>query len=101
MLSQLTTDLCDHAATAKVQSIAFPAFGTGILQYPADRVAATMVDAFMEFDSKASTANTLRDIRVILYTPDASTCQVSFSTILHSFFPTGLHFATPYKKKVF
>ena len=61
-------------------SIAFPAIGTGILEYPSDVVAKCFLLAFTEF-AKGNTDGSLKRIKLVVYTEDSSTKEVRLKCI--------------------
>lgn len=58
-----------------VQSVAFPALGTGVLKYPPDVVAKLLVDATAEYVSSNRTTG-LREIKLVVFQLDGKTQQV-------------------------
>lgn len=61
----------------KLSSIAFPALGTGILQYPADLVAKLMIESVIDYATQNPSC-TLNEVVVVLYHQDLNTQKVSY-----------------------
>ena len=66
-----------EASKRKLKSIAFPAFGTGILKVPADLVANCMYEETEKFFSN-NPITSLTDLRLVVYEKDFKVIQVSF-----------------------
>ncbi len=60
----------------KYRSVAFPAMGTGNLQFPTDVAATTMFTAVQQFAQTIGTT-TIQDIQFVLYAKDNPTVNVS------------------------
>ena len=65
----------DYGSQSGYQSIAFPAMGTGNLQFPRDVVANTMFDTVIEF-SRGNPNTVLKDVRFVLFNKDQPTIDV-------------------------
>jgi len=59
-----TTNSLKRAEELKIRSIAFPAFGTGVGNFPTDRGADIMLDAVRGFSDRA---HDVREVRFVLY----------------------------------
>ena len=69
------TDCLEEADGLKCKTIAFPAVGTGKLQYPIDIVASEMFWAVYEF-GKVHQHTTLEGVQFVLYPEDRAAIQV-------------------------
>ena len=56
-------------------SIAFPALGTGNLNYPEHEVAKCMIDAAVEYFS-TNTNSSIRDVKIVIFYADQKTWMV-------------------------
>ncbi|XP_038071238.1 protein mono-ADP-ribosyltransferase PARP14-like [Patiria miniata] len=74
-LKELVLSLMEHAEQDGMLSIAIPALGTGILDYPADVTARVMYESVLEFSSQHPNG-VLKDVRFVVYEKDTKTAQV-------------------------
>nr|KAG5699798.1 hypothetical protein BaRGS_013518 [Batillaria attramentaria] len=74
-LEQTVTKCLTEASNSGHTSIAFPALGTGNMNYPRDAVAHTMIDAVSQFQ-QANPTTSLREVRIVVYHKDTQTSQV-------------------------
>ncbi|XP_078364642.1 protein mono-ADP-ribosyltransferase PARP14-like isoform X2 [Oculina patagonica] len=74
VLKRLLAKCLQEATNNGMASIAFPAIGTGTLQFPRSEVAEIYFDAVISFSQK-NPANTLREVMFVLYDQDHLTVQ--------------------------
>ena len=75
-LRRFISNALSAAHQAGYSSIAFPALGTGNLNYDPNTVARIMVEEIQKFIS-VSQPTSLKDVRIVLYPGDAATIKVS------------------------
>ncbi|XP_034043176.1 protein mono-ADP-ribosyltransferase PARP14-like isoform X1 [Thalassophryne amazonica] len=75
-LSDLVWDCLNKAEDSGLNSITFPAIGTGNLGFPKDLAAAVMFDQISAFSSKKQPKH-LKTVVIVLYHGDASTIQAA------------------------
>ncbi|KAL9974244.1 hypothetical protein ACROYT_G011259 [Oculina patagonica] len=78
VLKRLLTKCLEKADNQNMESIAFAAIGTGILQFPRDKVAEVYFDEVITYNEK-NPKTTLKDVRFVLYEKDADTIQAFHS----------------------
>lgn len=64
------------AASRKHRSIAFPALGTGVLEYPEGDVAKAMIEAMVEY-AENNPHTPITDVKIILYSGNKLIQKVS------------------------
>lgn len=74
VLKRLLTKCLQEASKMGMASIAFPAIGTGTLQFPRAEVAEIYFDEVVSFNQK-NPATTLKEVRFVLYDQDHPTVQ--------------------------
>ena len=68
--------LLDSAEKCECKSVAFPAFGTGILKYPRDKVAKWMITSINNYFSKNNhTLKFLNNVVIVLFEKDLETIR--------------------------
>lgn len=72
MLAKIIRDCLKKAETLQMDSVSFPAIGTGNLSFPKDLVAKIMLNEVQEF-----TPQNLRDVTVIVHPSDRESLDVS------------------------
>jgi len=65
------------ASSNGLQTMAFPAFGTGVLQYPPDLVASQMFCSVERFKQQRPTSP-LRKVMFVIYPKNKDIVQVSY-----------------------
>ena len=74
VLTRLLTKCLQEATRMGMATIAFPAIGTGTLQFPRAEVAAMYFDEVISFNQK-NPATSLKEVRFVLYDQDHPTVQ--------------------------
>ena len=64
----------------RLESVGFPALGTGNLNYPPQMVAKCMMEAIVEYIEQSSRTE-LRKVHIVLYPDNRRVCQVSYGLI--------------------
>jgi O-acetyl-ADP-ribose deacetylase (regulator of RNase III) len=65
-----------QASNRNLKSVAIPAFGTGVLAFPADVVAKNMFKTIDGFSAK-NPRTSIKEVRVVIYDKDVATADVS------------------------
>lgn len=68
-------DCLNQAATFGHTSIAFPALGTGNLQYPEQNVAQSMIETVIRYAEKYPNSS-ITDVKIVIYHLDQKTQMV-------------------------
>ena len=76
MFKNTIRSLLDSAEKCECKSVAFPAFGTGILKYPRDKVAKWMITSINNYFSKNNhTLKFLNNVVIVLFEKDLETLR--------------------------
>ena len=77
------SNVLKKASVNGMTTIALPAIGTGILDYPPRIVAKIMIDEITKF-SKENSQTSVKEITIVLYEKDTRTIAVSYFFLLIS-----------------
>jgi len=83
VLRHFIKSVLEAAHKRKLKTVAIPAVGTGMLKFPADKVASCLFNECDKFSANHSQSQTtVREIRLVVYEKDQSTFDVSFTACL-------------------
>lgn len=69
-------------AKRSLQSVTFPALGTGMLKYPVKDVAKNMIEAMMEYVEE-NRGTSVREVRLVIYHKDDKTYKVRIENSIY------------------
>uniref|UniRef100_A0A8C5R8V6 Poly [ADP-ribose] polymerase n=1 Tax=Leptobrachium leishanense TaxID=445787 RepID=A0A8C5R8V6_9ANUR len=75
ILQEIVSVCLNTAAARRMNSIAFPAIGTGIMGFPKAKVAAIMFDEILSFSSRIK-LQSLQEVHLVLHPSDAESIKV-------------------------
>ena len=78
-MRQLIRKCLEKASERHFSTIAFPAIGTGNLEFPRTQVAEIFIDETVNFSSRFP-ASSLREVRIVVYERDSLTTQAFVDT---------------------
>ncbi|NWX20438.1 PAR14 polymerase, partial [Aegotheles bennettii] len=81
VLGDIITECLQIAEDLSLESITFPAIGTGYLEFPKSVVAKLLCDKVFEFSSK-NRVNFLKEVHFLLHPKDTDNIQVSYRVFL-------------------